>query len=96
MRNFNGKVCVVTGAASGIGAACAKALAAEGAELRLRSTAAIWRSDSWPYRAMLPSRELAKLLQPALFWIQSVTGLGSESRLVYDIFYSLFNKVKGH
>lgn len=31
MQNFKDKVCVVTGAASGIGAACAKALAAEGA-----------------------------------------------------------------
>jgi NADP-dependent 3-hydroxy acid dehydrogenase YdfG len=31
MKQFNDKVCVVTGAASGIGAACARALAAEGA-----------------------------------------------------------------
>ena len=31
MKNFKDKFCVVTGAASGIGAACAKALAAEGA-----------------------------------------------------------------
>ena len=35
MRNFNQKVCVVTGAGSGIGAACAKALAAEGAQVVL-------------------------------------------------------------
>ena len=31
MKSFKDKICVVTGAASGIGAACAKALAAEGA-----------------------------------------------------------------
>jgi len=31
MRSFKDKVCVITGAASGIGAACARAMAAEGA-----------------------------------------------------------------
>lgn len=31
MRSFNDKICVITGAASGIGAACARAMAAQGA-----------------------------------------------------------------
>ena len=31
MRQFKSKICVITGAGSGIGAACARAMAAEGA-----------------------------------------------------------------
>lgn len=33
MRNFKDKICVITGAASGIGAACARAMAADGATI---------------------------------------------------------------